>query len=249
MTSPSALRRALAALVGLAVLVGVAPAPGGAAEAACTPGPERRYVCAVHRAFLRVDPSEGDLATWAPRMPAERAQMTFIFALAPESRRAMVTAYYGHFAGYAPDPAGLEYWQGQVYQPNALRRLEAALLAAGGSSVDAYLDRAFATLLGRTPTATERSYWGARTAGSTRNRVAAELAGTGEARRARVVWAYRNDLGYSPDAAGREYWAERIRTGLTFWHLRVQLLGSSSGYASAVGSCGSPAPIIGPACT
>lgn len=234
------------ALVGLCVLVGAPAAPGGAVDEACAPGPERRYVCAVHRAFSRTDPTQGDLDTWVSRLPAERAAMTSVFALAPESRRATVTACYQYFAGDGPDPAGLECWQGLVYQPNGLRRLEAALLAAGGGTVDTYLDRAFGTLLGRAPETAERTYWGVRTEGSTRNRVAAELAGTLEARRGRVTWAFRNDLGDGPD---RDYRAERTRTGLGFWHLRVQLIGSSAGSTSAVGLCGSPAPVIGPACT
>jgi hypothetical protein len=234
------------ALAGLVAPLVVASAPASAgAPDLCQNDDVYRHVCEGYRAYARRNPTTDELEYWALQSPFPRTTFNSVLGKSLESRRATVRAYYDYFGGYAPDPASLTYWQGEVLKLNGLRRLEAALLGGYVGMIDGFLDTAFPAEIGRDATQAERDYWGTRAVATSRTKVAAELSATLEARRAKVRYAYDHELDAVPDPAGHAYWAERLRTGTSYLELRIALRHSQ---LHVSGWCSFPAPSLGQVC-
>lgn len=248
--SPSGRIRLLATAVALALagllapLVAPAPASAGAPDL-CENNATYHHVCSGYRAYARRNPTTDELEYWALQAPFPRTTFNAVLGKSLESRRVTVRAYYDFFGSDDPDPASLAYWEGEVLKVNGLRRLEAALLGGYVGMIDGFLDKAFATELGREANEAERDYWGFRTVATSRSKVAAELSATPEARRAKVRYAYGAELGIVPDVASRDYWAERLRTGTSYLELRIALRHST---LDTTGYCSRPAPTLGEIC-
>jgi hypothetical protein len=237
-------RRALVALIvaaaGLAASAGLGTGPAGAGVPSFCEGAPKFYVCHTYYAFFRRTSSEAEMQYWVDRMPAQKALMVSTIGRAGESRRRTIERYYDVFADRDPSDGEKAYWEGEILKTSGLRRLEAALLAELDGDAGAFVEWAYATVVGREPHLDEFIYWEGRAEAQGYNLTAAALAGTPEVRRTRVHWTFWNELGHAPDVASRDYWAERLKTGLSYLDLRISLrLGS---YPDVTGYCSSLAP-------
>lgn len=236
---------AIAAVIAVVLPLVAAHGPVGAAgECADLSEAEPRFVCLSYQSFLHRTPAIVEEDYWVGQLPARKTVMLAALARSQESRDLVIAEYYEVYGGWSVDAGSLAYWRGEVLRPNGLRRLQAGLLGSYTGMIDGFLDKAFATVLGRAATASERDYWGARVVATSRTLVAADLIYTLEARRRTVVWTYYNELGWDVDATSRDYWAGRLRSGLSYLDLRVAL--KTVGYPNGSGVCSSLTPPIGP---
>lgn len=82
---------------------------------------------------------------------------------------------------------------------------------ASTPEIDAFVDRAYADLLGREPTGHERTRWtGSLAAGTPRLTFTRALVQSAEFEADLVEVTYLVALGRTPDAAGRAFWEERL---------------------------------------
>ncbi|HEV7719910.1 MAG TPA: DUF4214 domain-containing protein [Iamia sp.] len=229
------------ALVGLASLA--VSSPAGAADACADLGDDRAYfVCQSYRSFLDRTPAFAETDYWEGQLPARKTVMLAALARSTESRDLVIAAYYDTYGQTPVGPAGLAYWRGEVLEPNGFRRLEAGLLGSYVGMIDGFLSKAFGTVLGRSPSEAESSYWGTRVVATSRTLVAADLIYTLEARRKTVVWTYYDEQFVDVGAASRDYWAERLRMGLSYLDLRIAL--KTSVYPESSGVCSSFTPPV-----
>jgi hypothetical protein len=242
-------RRRRPALVGLVLALvlsglgalGASPAAAGSPEH-CEASDPRTFVCDSYVSFVRRTPTPAEVEYWAPLIPAKKTFFLATLGRSAESRRVMIDAYYGYFAEVDPFEDEIDYWEGEVLKPNGFRRLEAALLAGVNFSVESFVLNAYGTLVGRTPSSAETTYWTGQVDLKGRNLVAADIAYSSEARRSRVYWAFQNELDYAPDDASWAYWAERVRTGTSYLDLRIGLKAAPDGYPEGSRICSTPAP-------
>lgn len=236
----AALALVLASLASLAV-----SSPAGAADTCADLEDDRAYfVCQSYRSFVDRTPAPAETDYWEGQLPARKTVMLAALARSIESLDLVIAAYYDTYGQAPVDPASLAYWRGEVLKPNGFRRLEAGLLGSYVGMIDGFLSKAFGTVLGRSPSEAESTYWGSRVVATSRTLVAADLIYTLEARRKTVVWTYYNEQLVDVDTASRDYWAERLRTGLSYLDLRIAL--KTSVYPDSSGVCSSFTPPIAP---
>jgi hypothetical protein len=234
--------RLLLAIAVLLTLVGLAPARPAAAFACGDADQRVQFVCTTYTAMAGREASTADLDYWVPKLPAQRTFFVATVARSGEGRRLVTQVYYSRFYETAPTESALVYWSGEMLKPNALRRLEAALLADNSLSAEDFVERSFDAQLGREPAGAELTYWAGRVTAEGKNKVAALISNTLEARRARVGGVYINDLGFLPDEASRAYWAERLRTGTSYLDVRIAIRSSPDAYPDARTCTGAAAP-------
>lgn len=211
------------------------------APAYCT-GDAAAFVCGTYQGFVRRDPGPGEVAYWAPRMPAAKGLLVGTLGRSVETRATSIDWYYGDFGDYAPSDAAISYWLPVVQTHHGFRSLQVQLLAARSLGVYEYVEKLYDLMLDRDPSNVEEDFWVQRISETSRATAGAQLANSIEGRRKIVAWAYEEELGRTAYAGDLDYWAERLRADLSFLELRIQLKALAYPYTSGFISDPSPHP-------
>lgn len=211
------------------------------APAYCT-GEAAEFVCGTYQGFVRRDPGPGEVAYWAPRMPADKGLFVATLGRSVETRTTSIDWYYSDFGKYSVPDAAIDYWLPVVQTHHGFRSLQVQLLAARSGDVERHVYRLYDLMLDREPSIVEQDFWVQRISETSRATAGAQLANSLEARRQMVTWAYDEELGRSAYPADLDYWAERLRTDLSFLELRIHLKALAYPYTSGYESDPCPHP-------
>ncbi len=140
------------------------------------------------------------------------------FAFSIEYATTVVNGLYQLALDRRPDSSGKQYWVDQLLGGLKPRELAVELFGSDefyarvGKDDATFITELYRRVLGRTPSASERSYWQSAIADSGRGGVARSLYQSVESRRRRVSALYQRFLGRQPDTSGRDYWVDVIAT-------------------------------------
>lgn len=209
----------------------VAPSAGAAAPHGSD------YVSAVFAEFLGRAPSASELQqATATSMTTQAGRVRLVRNVVTSQEYASVLArgLYARILGRAADAGGLAHWAARLATPtvtyeNAEAEFFASAEFVGAASLDAWVDRVYRVVFGRSVDAGGAAYWSDVARRTSLQTVARALVGSDEANRADTTDAYRRILHREPDAGGLDYWADQMmRRGQVY--VEMQLAAGAEAY-------------------
>lgn len=131
---------------------------------------------------------------------------------------ALLTDFYAHTLGRAPDAEGLAFWKSIIRR----RKLTVAQVAAefyasleyykgiGGNTDTGWVTNLYQALLDRDPDPGGLAYWVSTARSRGRSKVATAFYQSEESSRTRVIALYASLLGRYPETSGRDYWTRQL---------------------------------------
>jgi Domain of unknown function (DUF4214) len=221
----------------LVLSAGLAPASGAATVA------NTNYVKALYLDLLdRPEPgNSAGVEFWANRLDA-RSRGSVV-----RSMQRSTTEYYSNIveANYellldrSADAAGRDFYV-TAWHDRTKTLSDVVITLVGsreyfdnvGDDVATFVDVAYADILGREPSASERSSALALVAGSGRSALARRLENGNERRQKTVLFAYRNFLGREASTAEWNFWVQKLNAGLRAEDFDLAVLTSGEYYAA-----------------
>lgn len=183
---------------------------------------EIAFVRALYPDFLGREGEEDGVEHFADELAEGHGRdvVAWSFAFSDEYTSTVVDGLYRSAFDRDPDADGRRFWSRKLKSGTTPAELAVVFYAseeffvASGRDHGTFVDRLFAKVLEREPTASERARYVSALDGSTsREAVAAEVFGSVESRQRRVVALYERFLAREPEDAGREYWVSYIANG------------------------------------
>ena len=181
---------------------------------------DRRMVRAVYLDMLGREPDAGGWDHWARVVTIQgRTPVANGFGDSSEYRRRTISAAYGQVLGRTPGSSEVTFWERNVASrstnldriPRDFYASDEFFLRAGGTN-DAFIRHMYRVALGRTPSASEITYWSGQIAAVGRARVIADIYGSRESAQIRVDRAYQRWLARTAGTTERQYWANTIQS-------------------------------------
>jgi hypothetical protein len=178
-----------------------------------------RYVAAINKLFLGVDPNEIeiDLQVTELEQGAWRSELTEPMARSEHWSGASIDEMYRNALGREPDTEGRAYWLGEIGNGLQLQDLGtyfygSAEYAESAGGTAAYVSDLYSVLLGRAPDLDGLAYWTdlLDSGRATPPDVAHGFYASIESRRARAADLYERIIGEPPTDEDRQHWAERL---------------------------------------
>jgi hypothetical protein len=182
------------------------------AGASCGTTSARCVVDQLYRDLFHRAAEEGGLAFWAPRVGSAdgRADAARQIFRSSEGRRTYVRDAYMSVLGRPADPSGLTYWTNRLLGGASETTMLAGLyesnefFSKSGGTNTGFVNALYQKVLGRSPSASERSDWVAKlNAGATRRSVAVSVLTSLEGLDVRAARWYQRMLGRAATVAER----------------------------------------------
>jgi len=184
--------------------------------------PNEAYVTAIYEDFLDRVPEVDGRYYWSGRLDrGVETRTSFVRRMSRSHEYAVkiVKRAFTDVLGRAVDPSGREYWANRVQARMPIATLVLELTASNeyltrsGGTNAGFVDTTFPAILGRPPTAAERSARIAQLdAGGSRLAMVRGLYASVESRQRRTSAQFQLLLGRNPTAAERNEWVARLAT-------------------------------------
>lgn len=169
------------------------------------------YVIRVYQDLFGRAPDTGGLSTWTMALTGGTPRVAVANAItgSTEYRSRLIQESYAHYLSRTAEPAGLTYWLAQMQVGRTISQMEAGFLASdeyfqrSGGSVAGWVSELYGHVLGRTPSASEVSYWVQQERYRGRFAVAEGFLVSTEHLTTVVAGYYQNLLGREIDPVGR----------------------------------------------
>lgn len=197
------------------------------------------YVDAIYGDFLERVADEGGMAYWGGRLDrGAETRQSFVLKMSRSNEYSVkvVTRAFNDVLGRNPDPSGRTYWASRVQRGMPISDLVLNLISSNeyltrsGGTNAGFVDATFQAILGRAPTASERTAnvnaLNART--KTRLRFASDLYKSVESRQRRARVQFDDLLDRQPTTAELNEWVATLATKADI--TMAILLGSSAEY-------------------
>jgi hypothetical protein len=182
-----------------------------------TAGVNQTYVAMLYHGALHRDAFAPDESYWAGSLDngtMTRTQVATGIDRSDAAHREDIAQDYENDLGRPLDPAGENYWVGEVAGGDSLENADAQIIGSGefynhaGATEDAFLQSAETDLLGRNLDPAGKAYFeGELNQGMSRTTIAEQIANSQEAVFHQIQEIYTNDLGRPADAAAFPYWS------------------------------------------
>ncbi len=233
------------ALVAAAGVVAPVATPPAAADPSVGVLPTAEdFVTQQYEDFLSRPPDDAGLAYWAEQLEAGLEPSALVESLvrSPEFEGTiapLVRLYYAFFQR-APDYAGLTYWAGVLRDGGSLGAVAQQFVSStefvatyGALADDAYVDRVYQNVFGRSADAIGRTYWVTQLAGGLdRGALMVSFSDSTEYRRqigsqVEATMLYVGLLGRVPETDGLAYWSQQIGGGARYRDVIAGFLGTA----------------------
>jgi SpoIID/LytB domain protein len=191
-------------------------------------------VRALYRDILGREPDAQGLATWTAMVAqtGNAQQVARGIVNSTERLHTFIRAEYRAALKRAPEAAGLEHWTAYMQAGTNVPELQIyiyasdeALLNLGRGNLGAWVDGVYQGILGRSASASERSYWAGVAGRSDRPTVVRSIAMSDEAGLRRLDGYYATMLQRKPDASGISTYLPQMR-GKRDFLLPIEIGGS-----------------------
>ena len=206
----------------VAAAVAAAPAP---TPTAWTPGAEDTvlaFVTAVYQDLFGRSPDPQGLHTWARLLlqGTPYGDVANAITYSDEYRSRLIRETYQHYLGRGADPSGLAFWLRQMRAGLHIEEIQAGFIASDeywaryGATPSGWVTGLYQSVLGRTPGASEVSWWvGVMRSGATRGDVARGFLLSTEHLTTVVDGYYMALLDRHIDPSGTATWVRLIQAG------------------------------------
>ena len=199
--------------------------------------PQGAFIAGVYRDELGRAASPSEESAWRSSLGggSSREAMAETLLAGSEYRARLISALHLRFLRRVPTPSDQSFWLSQLGAGASDEDVIAGLIGsseyfanqAGGSNAN-FISKAYGDLLGRSPSATEQSYWNTflTGGGGTREQMAKSLLEGYEFRSDLVTGLYQRLLHRAAAAAEQILWVNQLGAGASDEDLAAALIGS-----------------------